>query len=519
MSRRPQRLSFALALLTGLGFSAVAPASAQDAAVVRRLVQFGQMEEGDARDLVRKVDRVLAADAERGGDRFDTDLRRETHQALFGNGPPPRAEYYERIQAVKERLAGGLTSLTLPVHFQARPNASVLCAHAYGITIGECDALIAAATETPAALPYLPPDDGRALVGELRSGRVNRRVAREIASKLRDVMLGVPRNLTNDQRGRALLQLMEQCPGGTSDREAQVRAWHVGPTPGLARCIAGAIARRGGASMAQGLFELSPNAAQAFLSWGAPGASAQPTPPTPPTPPRTRPPRNPPPRNSGSPQVSQMSAPEALRQQARAQFRLRNYPAALSAYEQASQLEPDHAGTWAGVGACKAAMRDYPGAITAYSQAVRLAPENDGYFVSLGRAYAQNGQREAAIGALQQAMRIDRNNMSAREGLRALGGEPPPPPLPEVPPRDAIIATMRPLEAGVAGCSPTFSGRVVFHLIITGETGEVTGVSSEGVEDPNEAACMESVVQSARFPRFTREELTISYPFEIAPPE
>ena len=44
-------------------------------------------------------------------------------------------------------------------------------------------------------------------------------------------------------------------------------------------------------------------------------------------------------------------------------------------------------------------------------------------------------------------------------------------------------------------------------------------MSSEGVEDPNEAACMESVVQSARFPRFTREELTISYPFEIAPPE
>ena len=485
-------------------------ASAQDAAVVQRLVQNGQMPRDVARDLVNKVNRVLAEDAERGGEGFDSNLRREVHAALFGSGPPPRNEYHARLQATLERLSSGLNVELLTAFFPARRNAAVMCAHRYGVTIGECDALIAGATLTPSALPYLAPDDGSELLRDLRGSRVNVRTAREIVEKLRDTMLGVPRNLSRDARGRGLIRLLEQCPGGTDDRETQIRGWHVGPTTGLAQCIAGAVARQGGPEAAAALFGMRPDTARTFVEWGAPNAP----PPIAVAPPPTM--RQPPPNNGRAPQVNNMSAAEALRQQARAQFRLRNYSAALSAYEAAANLEPNHAGTWAGAGAARMSMGNFGGAVEAYQRAVSLDADNAGYFVALGRAFARNGQNEGAVAALQQAMRIDPQNQAAREGLRALGGEPPAPPLPESPPRSAILATMQPLQGAVQGCAPSFTGQVSFQITIRGETGEVTEVSSQGASNENDAACMESVLQSARFPRFTRSELSISYPFRLS---
>ncbi|MCB9601377.1 MAG: tetratricopeptide repeat protein [Sandaracinus sp.] len=487
-------------------------ARAQDPAVIQRLMQNGQMPRDVAVSVVRKVDAVMRANAERGGENYD-DLRQATNRALFGAQAGPgasRPEYDTRLAQVMHRLRTGLDLATLAVYFPQRRNGALLCTNEFGLAIAECDALIAAATLQPTALPYLPPDDGRGLEQELRSARVDRRLGREIVEKVKTVMMGVPRTLSNDQRGRALLQLMEACPGGSRDRETQVRAWHVGPTPGLVRCIGERIARQGGAPMAQALFELSPRAAEAFVRWAGPPAEAAPPPPPPPPPPTMQPRTGP-----TGPQVAQMSAPQALRQQAEAQLRLRNAQAALSAYESAAQLEPNEAQNWAGVGMCKALLRDFAGAIEAYRRAVQIATTNDAYFVALGRAYAQNNQRDAAVGALQQAMRINRNNMDAREGLRALGGEPPPAPLPEVPDRGAIIGAMATLRGGLVGCAPNFTGRVNFVMVISGETGDVTAVSVEGVENPDEAACMETVVLSARFPRFTRPELSIDYPYEL----
>ncbi len=499
-------------LAIALGATLFAPSigQAQDAAVVQRLVQNGQMPRNAARSLVNTVNRTLATEAGRDGEGFDSDLRRKTHEAIFGSGPPPRNEYRARLQATLDRLNNGLNVELLTALFAARRNAAVMCAHRYGVTIGECDALIAGATLTPSALPYLAPDDGAELLRALRGNRVRTRTAREIVTKLRETMLGVPRNLSRDARGRGLIRLLEQCPGGTDDRETQIRGWHVGPTPGLAQCIAGAVSRNGGAEAAAQLFGMRPQTAQAFVQWGAPAAP----PPVAVNPPPTM--RQPPPRNPRGPQVNSVSAPEALRQQARAQFRLRNYQAALSAYEAAANLDGNHAGTWAGIGATRMAMNNHSGAIEAYQRAVSINENNAGYFVALGRAFARNNQNEGAVAALQQAMRIDPQNQAAREGLRALGGEPPAPPLPESPPRSAILATMQPLQGAVQGCAPSFAGQVSFRITIRGETGEVTNVTSQGASNENDAACMESVLQSARFPRFTRAELSISYPFRLS---
>ena len=513
--------SFILASLLSFTLADSSAAAAQDSSVVQRLVNQGKMPNDAARALVRKIDAQMAENAQRGGDDYDR-LRRSTNRALFGAQAGPganRAEYQQRMQQVLERLRGGLDLATLQVYFSNGRNAAVMCSHRWGVTIGECDALIAAATLTPVALPYLAPDDGSALTTQLRQNRKTRRYAREIVSKVGETMLGVPGVLSRDSRGRTLIGLLDACPGGTNDREAQIRAWHVGPAPGLVHCIAGSLHGGGGASAAQEAFGLSPRAARAFVEWGesasTPAVAAAPPPPQP----RQTTRRN----NGRSPQITASTDVQTLRRQGASLMRARQYPAAAQAYLAATQADPDHAPTFAALGAAQMAARNPQGAVEALTEATRLSPQNGDYFVGLARAHVQADQKDQAIAALQAAVRIDYNNMEAREGLRALGGEVPPPPLPEHPSRDQIIAAMRPLRPGVAGCSPTFGGHLKFHVTIQGESGAVTGAALEEVRggevDEDTKLCMESVVQSARFPRFTRETFEISYPFEIEAPE
>lgn len=514
-----------LPLLTLFTLSQPATANAQDAGVVQRLMTQGKMPQPAARALIRKIDARMAENASRGGESYDN-LRQATNRALFGAQAGPgssRAEYNQRLQQVMQRLRSGLDLATLQVYFSGGRNAAVMCAHRWGVTIGECDALIAAATLTPTALPYLPPDDGQALQQQLREARVNRRLAREIASKVGETMLGVPGVLTNDSRGRTLVALLDACPGGTSDREQQIRSWHVGPAPGLVHCIAGALHARGGAAAAQEAFGLSPRAARALIEWGEPAAATVAVAPPPP-PPNTNNNRNANNGNNGrSPQVTASTDVQTLRRQGASLMRARQYPAAVQAYQAAAQADPTHAPTFAALGAAHMAARNPAGAIPALRKATELAPQNDAYLVGLARALVQNRQNDQAIAALQAAVRIDYNNMEAREGLRALGGEVPDPPLPEHPSRDQIIASMRPLKAGLAGCAPMFGGHVAFHVTIQGETGNVSAARLEesrgGELDEDTTACMVSVIQSARFPRFTRETFEISYPYEIEAPE
>ena len=518
----PQSVAMRLLLAVSLALSLVVPTSAakaQDVAVVQRLTAQGKMPREDARSLVRSIDQVLEANANSGEESYDA-IRQATNRAMFGanaGAGGSRAEYMQRLDQVLTRMREGLNVEMLQVLFTRRQNASVMCAHRWGVSIGECDALLAAATLTPAALPYLPPDDGAALATQLRSDRVNRRAAREIVSKTRETMLGVPRILTRDSRGRTLIALLEACPGGSNDREAQIRAWHVGPTPGLVQCIAGALHSRGGAAAAAEAFGLSSRTAQAFVKWGEPAApAAAPIA-------STQSPRPDPATTSRSagraPQVSRMTDVQAMRQQGASLMRARQHAAAAQAYLAAVQADATHAPTFAALGAAQLAAGNASGAVSALQKATELAPQSDAYFVGLGRALVAAERRDQAIAALQQAVRINYDNMDAREGLRALGGEVPDPPLPEQPSRDQIIAAMRPLQPGVEGCAPNFSGRVNFSVEIAGDTGNVTAArleDSSNEVDEDGKLCMESVVQSARFPRFTRDSLTISYPFAIA---
>lgn len=544
-----------LSLLFSLLASAVPAASeAQDPAVLARLQRHGRMDESTARRTVRRVNEFMAENAARGGEEYD-DLRQATNRALFGPSAGPgrtRADFDQRLSAVIDRLSTGLNLPTLQAFFPARRNGAVLCAAEFGLTMPECDALISAATNQTSALPYFAPDDGRELTLTLTRERVRRRLAAQITERLLATMLGVPRVLTNDQRGRGLVRLLEACPGGNTDRESQIRAWHVGPNPGMARCIAERLARQGTDSGIQGaifVLGMSERAAAAYIRWGAPQAAA-----APPAPPAVQPPRQqvrppvapqrppqvqtPPPnayrapvpqpraqgpgvqqRRAAPPRATAAANPnaaETLRQQGRGHFGVGRFAQAAAAYEASTTLDPNNAGGWAGLGASRAQMNDQQGASLAYEQAVRLAPENASYLVALGRAFAGAGNNAGAIAALQQALRVEPQNATAIEGLRALGGERPAPPLPEAPERNAIIAVMQPLRGALQGCAPSFTGQVTFQLKIQGETGDVVEASYSGENVPEEeGACMTSVVQSARFPRFTRETLDIGYPYVL----
>jgi tetratricopeptide (TPR) repeat protein len=361
----------------------------------------------DARQLVRQISGELRDNAREGGDRYDR-IRTAVGRAFLDGPGSNREEYEERLGQVLSRMRRGLDEQLLESLFRNRPNAAVLCASDFETTIIHCDALIAAASRSRAALPFTAPDDGSALKTALREADVNRRQANEIANKLGEAMLGVPRILTRDRRGQGLLRLLESCPGGLSSREAQVRAWHVGPTEGMARCIATVLARRSTAQAAreraQAFFAMSVQAAQAFVAWGAPSAGGG--------------------GNASAPAPQpRRAAPSAtdLLSQARAHFRARRYRESAMAYQRVTRMDPTNSGAFAGLGSALLHGRQTRPAVQAYRQAVQLQPGNPNYHAFLGEALAASGDQNGAVAEYQAALAIQPNNFIASQGLSRLG--------------------------------------------------------------------------------------------------
>ncbi len=410
----------ALACLASLLFGS--SALAQDRAVLERLQRYGRMPPPEASRLVRQVGSTLSENAGRGGLEYDR-LRQSVGRSMFDGPGDTREEYEARLEQVLARLRDGLTEQNLEALFAPRANAAVLCANDFPVTIADCDALVAAASREEAMLPFTPPDDGAALSSALRRGGA-RREATPVARKLRAAMLGVPRTLSRDERGRLLLGLLESCPGGLTNREAQVRAWHVGPTEGMARCLvrAAATGRRGGATAVERLgaaFELTSSEADAVLRWAAPGVRAAPSPP---------------------PGLSTSS----LLDQGRAAFRAQRFSEAAGLYQQATTIDPTNPRGFAGLGSALLSASDPSGAVRAYESAILLAPGNAGYHAMLGRARAELGQTTEARSAFQRALAIQPGQSLATQGLRDLGRAPP---RPAPPGRAVQPAQQDPAEA------------------------------------------------------------------------
>ncbi|UJR81539.1 hypothetical protein [Sandaracinus amylolyticus] len=85
--------------------------------------------------------------------------------------------------------------------------------------------------------------------------------------------------------------------------------------------------------------------------------------------------------------------------------------------------------------------------------------------------------------------------------------------LPLLPAQRDVSATLRALERRVATCREGEGGMATAHLVIDGATGRVSRVDVRG-EGAN-AACVATIVESATFPRFAREELPVVYPYRL----
>lgn len=384
-----------LALLAALALS-LSPgvsASAQTREVVARLVDYGQMSNEEAARVAARVSDVLRENASRGGDQYDA-VRKKAGQALFGGPGGTRDEYERRLQNVLLRFASGMDAVLLEALFAPGRQAALACVRDFGVNIMDCDALLAAATRQRAALPYTPADDGEVLVKALRASRVGRAEARRIRSRLSDVMLGVPGNLTRDASGRALATLMNACPGALSDRESQVRAWHLGPSEGMASCIGRALATMPEAVQnTQITLGVSATDARAFLGWAAP-----------------------------RPTVAAASVPslDDLLGQARQAYRAGQFQQAASLYQHAVDLAPGHARAFAGLGSSLVRVGEHRGAVVAYLRAVELEPKSADLRSRLAEAYAQAGQSNEAQASYRQALRLDPNLSHAKQGLGRL---------------------------------------------------------------------------------------------------
>lgn len=108
------------------------------------------------------------------------------------------------------------------------------------------------------------------------------------------------------------------------------------------------------------------------------------------------------------------------RQSALEHFRARRFAQAAADYERATELNPRHAGSFAGLGASRLALGQHARAVRAYRRATQLQPRHAGYHAALGQAYLASGDRERARSAFRRALELDPNNNAAQRGLAGL---------------------------------------------------------------------------------------------------
>ncbi len=111
---------------------------------------------------------------------------------------------------------------------------------------------------------------------------------------------------------------------------------------------------------------------------------------------------------------------ERYRVEAREAYMAGDYQRAARAYGNATEMNPVHAGSFAGLGASHLALGNVDEGLAAYQEAVRLAPTHSGFHAALGRAYRQAGRDDLALEAYGEALRLDRGNRAARRALREL---------------------------------------------------------------------------------------------------
>jgi Flp pilus assembly protein TadD len=140
-----------------------------------------------------------------------------------------------------------------------------------------------------------------------------------------------------------------------------------------------------------------------------------------------------------------------------AHLQARQFPQALSAYNKAAVVNPNHAAAFAGIGVASMGAGDHAAASRALQTAVRLAPESADYNAALGNALAALGETETATAAFRRALTINPDHRAATAGLARLEGRT------EEPAPVVAAAAPVPTRSGgrTATAAPTASAPVV----------------------------------------------------------
>jgi len=95
---------------------------------------------------------------------------------------------------------------------------------------------------------------------------------------------------------------------------------------------------------------------------------------------------------------------------------------------------------------------------------------------------------------------------------RARSASPPRPSLPARLTRDQVIAAMRAIAPAVHACFGATHGMAKVKFSVVGKTGRVVGARVSG-QSGSVGSCIARSVHRARFPKFAKRRIEISYPF------
>ncbi|MBN1655128.1 MAG: hypothetical protein JXA30_15270 [Deltaproteobacteria bacterium] len=88
--------------------------------------------------------------------------------------------------------------------------------------------------------------------------------------------------------------------------------------------------------------------------------------------------------------------------------------------------------------------------------------------------------------------------------------------IPETPTRQQVMKAIREITPAARQCasSASVSGVVNLTIVVSGPSGQVTSVQTNGIDEPV-GLCVVQEVKKARFPTFTKPELSINYPLKL----
>ena len=118
--------------------------------------------------------------------------------------------------------------------------------------------------------------------------------------------------------------------------------------------------------------------------------------------------------------VLNRKAADAWRAKAQKHFRAKQYQIAATAYEKASEGNPNDPRAFAGLGASRLALSDAGASIEAYRRAIELAPDHAGHWAQLGIAQQKLGHLKKASKSYRRALSINATHSIAKERLASL---------------------------------------------------------------------------------------------------